>query len=311
MRILSRTIDRLHAPRRVGAAASVVVCAALALTFAGHSGAQAQQGGVTLRVITSSPGSLNTNFTLIMGEEDAVLVDVPFLRSDAYRLVADVLDSGKTLRTIVVSHGHPDHYFSLDVFKEAFPNVDVIAAPAVVQDIWQGFPNRLAFWGPQIGANAPRYPFVPTAFEPSSFELEGHEIQLLGPMMGDAANSTAVYVPSLKAVIAGDIVFNQVFVYAGDKASRAAWVATLDRLLALQPEIVVAGHTKQGLPNTRQALEYTRNYLLRFERAVVEADNAPELMAIMRREFPDAMDFQGDFILTSSAAAAMREKLGQ
>jgi hypothetical protein len=79
----------------------------------------------------------------------------------------------------------------------------------------------------------------------------------------------------------------------------------------LEPEVVVAGHTKENMPNTRAALEYTRNYLLRFERAVAEADDVAELMAIMRREFPDAMDFQGDFILTSSATAAIREKNGE
>jgi len=273
--------------------------------------AHAQEGALTLKVITSSPGSLNANFTLIQGEREAVLVDVPFLRSDAYRLVADILDSGKTLTTIIVTHAHPDHYFGLDVLRDAFPNARAIAAPFVVADVWTGFPARLAFWQPLIGANAPRYPMIPTAFAETTFELEGHRIEILGPMTGDAPNSTAIYVPDLKAVIAGDIVFNQVHVYAGGKAERAAWVATLDRLLALEPEIVVAGHTKENLPNTRSALEYTRNYLSRFERAIEEADDAAELMAIMRREYPDAIDFQGDFILISTATAAMREKNGE
>jgi glyoxylase-like metal-dependent hydrolase (beta-lactamase superfamily II) len=100
------------------------------------------QSGLSLKVITSSPGSLNTNFTLIQGESQAVLVDVPFLRSDAYRLVADILDSGKTLTTIIVTHAHPDHYFTLDVLRDAFPNARAIAAPVVVADVWSGFPNR-------------------------------------------------------------------------------------------------------------------------------------------------------------------------
>jgi glyoxylase-like metal-dependent hydrolase (beta-lactamase superfamily II) len=289
----------------------VITTAAIGITLFSIAWAQAPSGGLSLKVITSSPGSLNANFTLIQGETEAVLVDVPFLRSDAYRLVADILDSGRTLTTIVVTHAHPDHYFSLDVLRDAFPNVRAIAAPVVVADVWGGFPNRLAFWQPLIGANAPRYPMIPTAFADAAFELEGHRIEILGPMTGDAPNSTAVYVPDLKAVIAGDIVFNQVHVYAGGKEERAAWVATLDRLLALDPEIVVAGHTQPNLPNTRAGLEYTRNYLLRFERAIGEADSAEELMAIMRREFPDAIDFQGDFILTSTATAAMREKNGE
>jgi len=272
----------------------------------------AQGTALELRVITSSPGSLNTNFTLIWGETDAVLVDVPFLRSDAYRLVADILDLGKNLETIVVTHAHPDHYFSVDVFKDAFPNVNVIADPQVVADIWAEFPNRLGFWGPQIGVNAPSYPYIPTAFEQTAFDLEGHTIEILGPMQGDATNSTAIYVPDLNALIAGDIVFNQVHVYiAGNKQQRAAWVETLESLLGLRPEIVVAGHTRENMPNTRAALEYTRDYLLRFETAIAQARTVEELMASMRREYPDAMDFAGDFILTSSATAAMQEKLGE
>ena len=271
----------------------------------------AQSNNLELTVITSSPGSLNTNFSLISGVNNAVLVDVPFLRSDAYRLVADILDSGKHLETIVVTHAHPAHYFSVDVFKDAFPNVEVIASPRVVEEIWSGFPNRLGFWGPQIGGNAPRYPYIPTAFEATAFDLEGHTIEILGPMQGDADTSTAIYIPDLNALIAGDIVFNQVHVYAGNKQQRAAWIEALESLSGLQPDIVVAGHTKQNMPNTLAALEYTRTYLLRFERAIDEANTAEELMAIMRREYPDALDFQGDFILTSSSTAAMQEKLGQ
>lgn len=266
---------------------------------------------LTLKVITSSPGSLNTNFTLIMGAEKAVLVDAPFLRSDAYRLAADILESDKKLETIFVTHAHPDHFFGLDVLREAFPQARVIAAPAVVDAVWVSFPARYAYWAPQIGDLAPRYPFIPTAYAESSFELEGHRIEILGPAQGDDPASTALWVPELKALITGDIVFNQVFVYTGDTASRAGWVATLDRLLAMQPEVVVAGHTKEGMPNTRAALEYTRTYLLRFERAVAEAGSAEELARIMKREFPNALDFQGDFILTASSTSAIAEKLGQ
>ena len=282
---------------------------AAACVLAGGLGfSVAAAGDLDLRVITSSPGSLNTNFTLILSDNDAVLVDVPFLRSDAYRLVAEVLDTGKSLTTIVVTHGHPDHYFSLDVFKDAFPNVRVVAAPEVVADIWRSFPSRLAFWGPQIGVNAPHYPFVPEALEATAFELEGHTIEILGPMQGDAANSTAVFVPDLNALIAGDMVFNQVHVGAGQAAVRAAWLETLNSLLGLEPEIVVAGHSKENMPNTRAALEFTRNYILRFEQAVDEADDAAALMQLMREAYPEAMDFRSDFILTGAANAAMREK---
>jgi glyoxylase-like metal-dependent hydrolase (beta-lactamase superfamily II) len=39
-----------------------------------------------------------------------VLIDAPFTRADAHRTVAAVLESGKTLDTIFVTHDHPDHF---------------------------------------------------------------------------------------------------------------------------------------------------------------------------------------------------------
>jgi len=282
---------------------------AVAVTLAVISSARAQETPIEIEVITSGPASLNTNFTLIMAADDAVLVDVPFLRSDAYRLVADILDTGRTLRTIVVTHAHPDHYFGLDVVTEAFPEAEVIAAAPVVDEIWKRFPKRLAYWKPKIGLTAPRYPYIPERLEEDSFEFHGHDIEILGPMQGDTGVSTALHIPDLNAVIAGDLVFNQVHVYTGDhtKIQRQAWLESLDELAALEPEIVVAGHKKPDLANTPEGLEFTRRYLVRFEKAVGEAANAKELIAVMRAAFPNAIDFQGDFILTTSAQNAFAE----
>lgn len=291
--------------------ACVSVIAIVILTAMTGSGvATAQEKPLTLKVVTSSPGSLNTHFTIIMGETDAMLVDAPFLRSDAYRLAADILDTRKTLKTIIVTHGHPDHYFGLDVLKDAFPDVDIIAAPAVVADIWRSYPNRLGFWGPQIGANAPRHPQIPREYPDPTIQLEGHEIQLLGPLKGDAENSTVVYVPSLKAVIAGDVVFNQVYpgIGAGTHADRLAWIATLDKLAALKPEIVVAGHTKPGLPTDGSSLKFTRDFLASFDAAVAKAKNADEVVAMMQKEFPAA---NGGAFFANTAKAAIQEKQGK
>src|SRR5262245_54057360 len=90
-----------------------------------------------VQVIQTSEGSLFANITLIKGEKGAVLVDAPFTRSDAHRIVAAVLESGKTLETIIVTHDHPDHFFSMEVLTDAFPSARVVAAPAVVDDIWK------------------------------------------------------------------------------------------------------------------------------------------------------------------------------
>jgi|HubBroStandDraft_4_1064222.scaffolds.fasta_scaffold165773_1 hypothetical protein len=48
-------------------------------------------------------GNQPANYTLVTGETEALLVDVPFSLSDAHRVVAAILDSGKELTTILVT----------------------------------------------------------------------------------------------------------------------------------------------------------------------------------------------------------------
>ena len=81
------------------------------------------------------PGNQPANYTLVKGRRDALLVDVPFARSEAHRLIARILDSERELRTIYISHDHPDHYFSLDLVTDTFPNAAVVAHPVVTKDI--------------------------------------------------------------------------------------------------------------------------------------------------------------------------------
>jgi glyoxylase-like metal-dependent hydrolase (beta-lactamase superfamily II) len=224
----------------------------------------------SVRVITGSDASLNANFALLLGEKDAVLVDVPFTRSDAHRLVAEVLETGRTLRAIYITHDHPDHFLSLEVLAEAFPQAQLVTAPAVVTDIWRSLPLKMKRWGPMLGANGPRRPVVPESWDKPSLDLEGHEIRILGPMQGDHLHATAIWVPSIGALVAGDLLFQDVHLWLGEHtpAQRAAWLAVLADLESLQPKIVVAGHKSPGAPDDAASLRFTREYLQAFEAAI-------------------------------------------
>ncbi len=279
-----------------------------AVSFPGSTSAQTDPP-LTLKVITSGEGSLYANFTLVMGEKDAVLVDAPFTRSDAHRLVADILETGKDLKWIYVTHDHPDHFFSMEVITLAFPNARVISAPQVVADIWASIPKKLNRWGPMLGANGPRYPTAPEAYAEKYFELEGRKLEILGPMQGDHKNATAIYVPSLKALIAGDIVFHGIHVWLGEtlEPQRKAWIDALDRLAALKPEIVVAGHKKPGLKDDPDAIRFTREYVETFNAAAKTAGTSEKLIETMRGKYPDVLDALNDFILVGSAKVGVGE----
>jgi len=272
--------------------------------------AAAQDKPLTVQVLQTSAGSLYSNAALIMGEHDAVLVDPPFTKADAHRVTAMVLDSGKRLTHIFVTHDHPDHFFSMDVLQEAFPGAEIVAHPTVVADIWRSLPFKIRRWSPVLGANGPAFPSAPNALAGDTIMLEGHELKILGPMQGDHVHSTALWAPEIKALFPGDIVFNEMHLWLGELGPDeiAAWGRALADLAALHPEIVVAGHNRPGLPNDMTGIEFTRAYIAAWPRLVAASKDSKDLQARVQAEFPDAIDVLDGFLLINSSEVAKGEQ---
>ncbi len=263
-----------------------------------------------VQIIQTGADSLYTNITLVKGEKNAVLVDAPLTRADAHRTVAAVLESGRTLETLIITHAHPDHFFGAEVIVEAFPNVRVVTAPQIVDDIREAIPVKLKRWGPILGMNGPRHLTAPSALEKPYVELEGHRLEVLGPMQGDHAHSLAVWVPDAKTLIAGDLLFNEMHVWVSEctKDARLDWVRSVDKLAQLGATTVVAGHKKPGLPDDASSIAYTKKYLETFERTVATSKNSAQLAASIRSAFPNTIDVSGDFLLGNSSKVAMGER---
>ena len=282
---------------------------ALALPAAAQDAAQDTAPPLTVEVLRTSAGSLHVNSALIMGSREAVLVDPPFTLADAHRVAGMVLDSGRTLTHIFVTHDHPDHFFAMQVLAEAFPDARIVAHPTVVADIWRSLPFKVVRWSPGLGANGPAYPSAPQALAEDHIMLEGHELRVLGPMQGDHVHSTALWVPDIRALLPGDLVFNEVHLWLGehDAAAVTRWSASVDQLLALDPAIVVAGHARPGLPDDVSGLAFTRDYLAAWPQLVDQANGSAELQALVRARFPTTIDVLGDFILGNSSQVAEGE----
>ena len=284
--------------------------ALLALLIALPLAAQDSAPPLRVEVLRTSAGSLHSNATLIMGERDAVLVDPPFTKADAHRVAAMVLDSGRRLTHVFVTHDHPDHFFSMDVLAEAFPGAEIVAHPTVVEDIWRSLPFKVARWSPALGANGPAYPGAPHALTSDVIMLEGHELRVIGPMQGDHVHSTVLWAPAIRALIAGDLVFNEVHLWLGEHepAHVAAWSQSIRTLQALDPLIVVAGHARPGLPDDASGLAFTAAYLQAWPQLVAASSNAADLRARITARFPTTIDVLGDFILKNSSEVAMGEQ---
>ena len=269
----------------------------------------AQTKPLEVEVLRTSAGSLYANIALIKGEKKAVLVDAPFTMADAHRVVGMILDSGRDLETVFITHDHPDHYFAMEVITQAFPNARSVAHPPVVADIWRSLPFKVKRWSPGLGANGPRMPTAPLPTQGNTLMLEGHALQIIGPMQGDHANATALWAPGIKALFPGDLVYNQMYLWFGehDPKAIAAWGKSLEILAALQPDLVVAGHAKPGLPDDISGIRFSQRYIADWPKLVAASRDSQDLRARIRAAYPEAVDVLGDFLLGNSSTVAKGE----
>lgn len=123
-------------------------------------------------------GSKNKTATLVTGESEALLVDAGFTRADGHRLAAEILDSGKKLTTVFVSHADPDFYFGAEVLADAFPDATFVATPIVIEHIQHSYEGKLKAWA-ALGPNLPTRLVDLTALT-GDLTLEGHRFELKG-----------------------------------------------------------------------------------------------------------------------------------
>ncbi|WP_038934087.1 MBL fold metallo-hydrolase [Bradyrhizobium japonicum] len=228
--------------------------------------------------------------TLIYGERDAILVDT-FLTAGQSKTLRDwVVSRERNLTTIYVTHGHGDHFFGLAPLLDCFPQAKAVAVPEVVDEMkTQLSPASLdGFWRKRFpGEIAQRL----VAAEPLEGELtlEGHELVVIDMGRTDTARSTALHVPSLDLIVAGDTVYNGIHPYLAetDTQSRLEWIAALDRLEALKPRFVVAGHKKPENDDDPRSIADTRQYLLDFNRLDQATMSPRDLYEAMLALHPD------------------------
>jgi len=105
------------------------------------------QSTFTLKVHTGrGQVGYDVNSTMIIGERDMLVIDPQFSLSEAHKLAAAILETGKRLVAIYSTHAHPDHLFGLAVLKQAFPEARIVALPATVNVAKTAWPARQKFW---------------------------------------------------------------------------------------------------------------------------------------------------------------------
>jgi glyoxylase-like metal-dependent hydrolase (beta-lactamase superfamily II) len=210
-------------------------------------------------VLTTTPHTSHNvwqpiSTTLIYGQKEAILVDTAWSVAQSEDLVDWLYANleGRNLTTIYVTHGHGDHFFGGHTLKKHFPHVKMVATAHTVKHMQQQIvPSYFAsFWesilpaaqlGNQTELLAEALP------DDGKTYLEGHLIHAIEVGQGDTYASTVIHVPSLKLVVCGDVVYGHAHQWLLETPTPELmedWIASIESIEALRPEIVIAGHKK-------------------------------------------------------------------
>ena len=198
-------------------------------------------------------------------------------------------------RRVVNTHANGDHCWG----NQLFPQAEIIAhrlcaeafgkeSPAMLQALlhavggedralaWLG--GKLADW--DFGGIELRAP-TRTIDGDLSLDLEGVAIELLYVGPAHTGGDVIVHLPQERIVFTGDILFRRCTPIGWD-GTYANWIAALDRIVALEPRLIVPGHGPlcgvEGPKEMKQYLEYVRLESKRsFEQGVSALDAAKRI----------------------------------
>jgi len=232
--------------------------------------------------------------TLIYGERDAVLVDTFLSNQHSKELLDWVVESGKNLTAIYVTHAHGDHFFGLKLLLDRFPNARAFATDSSVTAMRNQIKPEFikSFWEPRFPGQVPSQLVAPEVLKRDTLHLEGEELKVIELGHTDTVHSTALYVPSIGLVVSGDTVYNNTHPYLAecDEGAREEWLHALDKIEALHPQAVIAGHGVLDPDSSPRHIEETRGYIRDFNASVASTSTAIELYEKMLTLYPSRVN---------------------
>jgi glyoxylase-like metal-dependent hydrolase (beta-lactamase superfamily II) len=245
----------------------------------------------SIKVVTSLDDKFWVNSVIIEGTREVMLVDAQLTKTNAERVLQEIIDIKKPLTIIYITHEHADHFLGLEVFKEAYPGVRIIADSTVVDRINKVYQGKIDKWKKILGPSAASHVVAIEKFDGDFIEFESSKIRVFKNVQGDTDENTMLWIAGQRILIAGDVLFNNTHLYTAetDSEAREKWLNSLQKIKELKPTVVVPGHSKVGAAlDATTAVDFTENYLLVFEEELRKAKDPDSLINAMKERFPSA-----------------------
>jgi glyoxylase-like metal-dependent hydrolase (beta-lactamase superfamily II) len=274
-----------HIARRAAFAA-----VAAGLTLPAAAGAQARPA-LRLKQVSAGESAFHVVATLVAGPTESILFDAQYHVSDARRLADSIASTGTRLKAIILSHADHDHYMGAIEIVRRFPGTPVYMTAAGVEDFKARSARDWTMEKFRSMREAPDSLVAPQVLPSMHFTVDGNEVEVIPDLAGDVRkpSNSVLWIPSLRTVLAGDVVFNGVHPWLGDSdaASRTAWRESLTRIAGLKPATVVAGHKRDlDAADSPEILKFMDGYLADFESLMQAAATPAAVAQAMREKYP-------------------------
>jgi glyoxylase-like metal-dependent hydrolase (beta-lactamase superfamily II) len=265
-------------------------CSCMVLAFTQASPAE-NQPVFAIKVVTSSDDQFWTNSVVIEGPHGVMLVDAQLTRTNAERVLQQIQATKKPLSIIYITHEHADHFLGLEVFKDAYPMVRILANSHVADRINNVYQAKMEKWKGILGAGATSHIVPISKYDDNVIRFDSSSIEIIKSLQGDTDENTMLWLPWQRTLVAGDVVFNDMHVYTAetDVSARTRWLNSLKRIRELNAAVVIPGHSKSGAPlDAASAVNFTERYLLLFDEELKKAKSPDDLISAMKEQFPSA-----------------------
>jgi glyoxylase-like metal-dependent hydrolase (beta-lactamase superfamily II) len=240
--------------------------------------------------------------TLIYGSKDAVLTDPPLTVDQASALGDWVASKGRNLTDIFITHGHGDHWFAAGPLAERF-DARIVASAGTITQMHANVAMRPLLWD-NVYRGIPPTPVTAVTVPDDRFTLEGHELVIVEVGDTDSADTTVLHVPDLGLVVAGDVIYNGVHMYLAQSVvvgGFGPWRDAIDKVEALQPRHIVAGHQNKQLDdNAKRTIAETRQYLDDADELLLSEKTAVDFFNAKIERYPNHL---GRTVLWAGASA--------
>jgi glyoxylase-like metal-dependent hydrolase (beta-lactamase superfamily II) len=252
---------------------------------------RAEQVGEHSYYIPGLPGAASrenegfmSNAGFVVTKEGVVVFDTlgsPSLALEMLKRIREVTSA--PIKLVIVSHYHADHYYGMQVFKEAGAEIWAHEGGkfAIGSEDWRlRLEQRKELLGTWINNTTQRFPTPDRWLSgDTDFELGGMHFRIRHVGPAHSLEDLVMYVAEDGVLFAGDLIFKGRIPFIGDADSRL-WLNALDKLIALQPKVLVPGHGGASddpiadLTLTRDYLKYVREQMGRAVENLLSFDEA-------------------------------------